>query len=310
MVDYSGRRFDHYKLLSQKHEGSSTAVYHAYDEHLKRDVAIKVLRTDADDEASHRFFNEAHILGELDHPHIVTVLDGRNAVVLDERGEKVSVPYIVLKYAKHETLAKRYPYGQRLPMDKIMLYLDQLADALDYMHDYSNHKQCKVLLHLDIKPANVLLSSRDNVLIADFDNAKFVTSSPQRESSSIWTDQGVRGTPGYTAPERYDNLDMPTTDQYAVGVMLYEWFAGQAPFRGTTSQIIDKHLYQQPPPLHTIVPDISPAIEDVVLTALHKNPYARYRNLHELYYALDQARRTNTSRSRSLFALFHSLNLQ
>ena len=198
-----------------------------------------------------------------------------------------------MDYAPNGSLAERHPHGEILHIDTIMQYLEQIVDALQYIHD------CRLdnrrLVHQDIKPANILLGTNDEILISDFGIARFVQNTRPRAVSA--SEEDWVGTVIYMAPERFRGRPSPATDQYALGIILYEWLTGSYPFYGTITEIVQQQLYTPPPPLREISPDISPAVEQVVLKALRKDPHTRFKSVWELLLALDEARHPSFPRS-------------
>ena len=167
-----------------------------------------------------------------------------------------------MRYAPNGSLRLRYPKGTLLPLDSIVSYIKQVADALQYAHEQR-------LIHRDIKPENMLLGQRNEVLLSDFGIALIA------QSSDLQNKQGVVGTVYYMAPEQLQGKPRLAIDQYALGVVAYEWISGTRPFNGTYAEIVTQHLSTSPPLLREKVPDISLAIEKVVLTALEKDPHQR-----------------------------------
>ncbi len=292
MTNYEGWQFDQYILHRLIGRGGFSDVYRAWDDNLNRWVAIKVLHKDLSDKELEKFFEEARIMANLRHPHIITVFEF-NFVEVRQLNRYRKIPYFVMDYAPNGSLAQRHPHAEILPMDTIMQYLEQIVDALEYIHNYrrDNHR----LVHQDIKPANILLGANDEILISDFGIARFVQNT-RSQAISISEEDWV-GTAIYMAPERFRGQPSPATDQYALGIILYEWLTGSYPFYGTNTEIMRQQLYNSPPPLRNISPDISPAVEQVVLKALRKNPHTRFKSVQELLSALDEARHPSFPRS-------------
>ena len=149
------------------------------------------------------------------------------------------------------------------------------------------------LVHLDIKPANMLVGADYEILLSDFGIARFIQNTHRQRIHPMedWV-----GTVMYMGPERFGGQVSPATDQYALGIILFEWLTGASPFYGTNRQIIWRHINTAPPSLRESCPDILPAIEQVVLKALSKNPSNRFRNVQELLTALDEARHISLPR--------------
>ncbi len=285
MTGYEGWQFDQYFLDLLIGRGGFADVYRAWDTNLNRWVAIKILQKGLTEKGIRKFFKEARITASLNHPHIVTVFEF-NLVEVFQFNRYRKVPYFVMSYAPNGSLAKRHPHGVLLDMDIIMEYMEQIVDALEYIHN--NRPGKRSLIHLDIKPANILLGIDNKVLICDFGIARFAQiTRPYVISAS---DKDWVGTVMYMAPERFEGMASPATDQYALGIMLFEWLTGEYPFYGSKSEIIHQQIHTPPPSLRAIAPDISTAVEQVVLKALSKNPDARFKSVRELFLALDEAR--------------------
>lgn len=284
MTNFEGWRFEQYTLDWLIGQGGFADVYRAWDDNLSRWVAIKVLRKRLTNDDLKNFFKEARIMANLRHPHIVTVFTFNFIRVL-ELGRYRKIPYLVMDYAPNGSLAERHLHGELLHIDTILWYLKQIVGALSYIH--SCRQDGRGLVHQDVKPANILLGMNDEVLISDFGIARFVQNA-RLQLSSIFDNEWV-GTAIYMAPELFRGQASPATDQYALGIMLFEWLTGRYPFYGTNAEIRWHQIHTPPPSLRTISSDISPAVEQVVLKTLHKNPRSRYKNVSEMLAALEEA---------------------
>jgi serine/threonine protein kinase len=140
------------------------------------------------------------------------------------------------------------PRGKPLPIPSIISYVKQIADALQYAHD-------EKLIHRDVKPENMLVGRRKEVLLSDFGIALIA------QSTSSQSKQEVIGTVTYMAPEQLQGKPRPASDQYALGVVVYEWLCGDSPFHGSFTEIASQHLFVPPPPLREKLPTITPTIE-------------------------------------------------
>jgi len=158
----------------------------------------------------------------------------------------------------------------------VVVYVRQLASALDYAH------QAK-LIHRDIKPENMLLGRTKEVLLSDFGLVLIA------QSSRSQTKKEMAGTIPYMAPEQLQGKPRPASDQYSLGIVVYEWLAGERPFQGTFAEIASQHLLTPPPSLHQRLPDIPPALENVVLKALAKDSQERFASVQEFALALEKA---------------------
>lgn len=181
-----------------------------------------------------------------------------------------------MDYAVNGTLRQHHPKGIRLPPSSIVPYVKQVAEALQYAHD-------EKLIHRDIKPENMLLGRRNEILLSDFGIALVA------QSSRYQNTQDVIGTASSMAPEQIQGKPRPASDQYALGIVVYEWLSGDRPFHGSFTEIALQHVMAPPPPLREKVPELSPAFEQVVLTALAKDPHHRFMNVLAFANALEQA---------------------
>ena len=267
MADSVGQRLGNYRLVSLLGQGGFAQVYLGEHQRLGTQAAIKLLSTHLSDYEVEKFLAEARTIARLEHPHIIRILD------FDVEQD---VPFLVMSYASNGTMRRRYPKGTRLPLDIILTYLKQAADALQYAH-------AAKLVHRDIKPENMLLSRHNEMLLSDFGIAIVAHSS---RSQSM---QEIIGTISYMAPEQIQGKPRPASDQYALGVIAYEWLCGSHPFHGTTAEIATQHLHADPPPLRELIPGMPPAIEAVVHKALEKDPHRRFASVQEFATAFEQA---------------------
>ncbi len=255
-----GDEFAGYEIMTRIGSGGMATVYQAYHRRLDRHVAIKILHETfvRDDSFLERFEREARIIARLEHPHIVPIYD---------YAEFEGQPYIVMKFIEGGTL-KRRAIKEGIALDDMVSMMSLLADALTYAHE-------KGVLHRDIKPSNILIDERELPYISDFGLARIA----QVGDSTISHDM-MLGTPFYISPEqgRGERDLTPATDVYAFAVILYELLAGQVPFGGDTAYaIVHEHIYTPPtPPSHVNV-ELSPALDDVLLKALAKQPSQRYQ---------------------------------
>jgi serine/threonine protein kinase/streptogramin lyase len=267
MADRVGQQLGHYRLMRLIGQGAFAEVYLGEHIHLGNRAAIKVLHAHlASRDEVEQFRTEARQMVELIHTHIVRVLDF---------GIEAGTPYLVMDYAPNGTLRQRHPRGTLLSLETILPYVHQIAGGLQYAHD-------EQLIHRDIKPENLLLGRRNGILISDFGIA---TVSSTRYNGP----QNVAGTVSYMAPEQLQGQPQYASDQYALGIVVYEWLTGTVPFRGSWLEVASQHSLRPPPPLRGIVPTIPPAVEDVVLMALAKDPSRRFSSIWEFATALKQA---------------------
>src|SRR5579863_4874058 len=272
MVDRVGQQLGNYRLLRLLGQGGQASVYLGEHIYLKSQAAVKVLGIALSEEEQIAFFQEAQALARLNHPHIVRVLD----FALQD-----GLPFLVMEYATQGTLRQRHPGGTRLPLDVILPYIQQITSALQYTHD-----QC--LIHRDVKPENMLLRSQDHVLLSDFG---LVVGSHQSlyPNATEPMAQSLSGTAPYLSPEQLRGKAGPASDQYALAVVVYEWICGKPPFQGPFLEVAVQQISVPPPPLREQLPEISPAIEEVVLRALAKEPERRFASIEDFALALQDA---------------------
>ena len=267
MADRTGQQLGNYQLIRLLGKGGFAEVYLGEQVHLGTQAAVKVLSTEIIPEEVEQFRTEARTIARLTHPHIVGVLDF---------GVQEGVPYLVMQYAPGGTLRQRFPPGSQHTPATLLPYVQQVASALQHAH---THK----LIHRDIKPENMLLDGQESVLLSDFGIAVLAL------SSRMHAPQEVAGTAAYMAPEQITGEAQFASDQYALGIVLYEWLTGERPFHGSLTEVYAKHLHAAPPPLRAKAPDLSPAVEDVVLTALAKDPQERFKSMQVFATAFEGA---------------------
>lgn len=268
MTYQMGQKLGNYRLVRLLGAGGFAEVYLGKHIYLHTLAAIKVLQIQMTDEAVQKFLKEARIIANLEHPNIVRVLEF--AI------EKNHKPYLVMHYAQHGTLRQLYPRHQQLSPATILPHLKQIASALQYAH---THK----IIHRDVKPENMLLDAQNNVLLSDFGLALEAHSSHHRKPM----DQA--GTTSYMAPEQFKGQPCAASDQYALGIVLYEWLTGTLPFKGTNLVVAVKHTREEPQPLTEHVPALPAEINTVVLKALKKDPQERYQHVQDFVDAFEEA---------------------
>lgn len=267
MADLVGQQLGNYRLIRILGEGGFAKVYLGEHIHLGTQAGIKVLHTQLTNDDIEQFRTEARMIAHLVNPNIVRVLDF---------GVEGKTPFLVMDYAPNGTLRQRHPKGIRLPLETIVSYVKQVADALQYAH---NEK----LIHRDVKPENMLLGRRGEILLSDFGIALLA------QSSRYQNVQDMAGTMAYMAPEQIQGKPRPASDQYSLGIVVYEWLSGDRPFHGSFTEIVGQHLSVPPPPLRSRVPTISPNVEQVVMIALAKEPKQRFVSVRAFATALEQA---------------------
>ncbi len=267
MTERIGQKLGNYHLMRLLGEGGFAEVYLGEHIHLGTKAAIKILHTQLTADDVDIFRNEARTIAQLEHPHIVRVLDF---------GVEAKTPFLVMGYATNGTLRQRHPKGTRLTPMTVLLYVKQIADALEYAHD-------EKVIHRDVKPENMLIGKRQEILLSDFGIAVMAQSSRYQNA------QDMAGTITYMAPEQIQGKPRPASDQYSLGIVIYEWLSGTRPFHGSLTEMVGQHLSASPPPLREKLPTISPAVEEVVMRALAKDPKERFAKVSDLAMALEQA---------------------
>lgn len=269
MNNYSERQLGNYRLLKLLGEGGFAYVYLGQHIYLQKQAAIKVLRTRLEKNGLETFLKEARVIASLEHPNIIRVL---------EFGVDGQEPYLVMDYAMQGSLRHHYPQGMRLPLSVILPYVRQVAEALQYAHE-------RGFVHRDIKPENLLLGSSGNVLLSDFGIATVLQSASQGT--------GMAGTAAYMAPEQLQGKPGAASDQYALAITTYEWLCGFTPFRGSFAEVCSQHLFVPTPSLLTFDPTIPVSINNVLQTALAKDPQQRFASVRLFAEALAQASNSN-----------------
>jgi len=267
MVNRAGQQLGNYRLVRLLGRGSFAEVYLGGHRYLKTEAAVKVLHAQLAASDAENFLNEAQIIARLVHPQIVRILDF---------DVQEGTAFIVMDYASNGTLRQRHQSGEIVPLKLIVNYVRQTADALQYAHDQK-------LIHRDIKPENMLIGRRNEVLLSDFGIAQVA------QSTLFEKTQPMAGTVGYMAPEQLHGRARFASDQYALGIIVYEWLSGNRPFQGSFFEVASQHMYAPPTPLSSQIPWISPAVESVVMTAIAKDPLQRFASVSAFANALEQA---------------------
>ena len=269
MIDRNriGQQLGNYRLVRLLGQGGFADVYLGEHVYLKTQAAMKVLHAQITGENMEGFVTEAQTIARLKHPHIIRVLDF---------GVQDTLPYLVMDYAPKGTLRQLHPRGSRLPLAMIVAYVKQIAPALHYAHSQK-------LIHRDIKPENMLLGPNNEILISDFGIATMA------QSSRYQLTQDIVGTVAYMAPEQIQGKPRPVSDEYALGIVIYEWLTGSCPFQGSFTEIASQHVFAAAPSLQEKLPTLSPDVEKVIMMALAKDPQQRFANLQAFANALEQA---------------------
>lgn len=257
-----------YHIENEVGRGGMGIVYRATDPMLNRPVAIKLLapHLGANPESLARFHREAELIAALKHTNIATVY---------EFGEHNGQPYLVLEWVEGRTMQEVVAQANTLSLDRVLYISAQLANALDYAHQQG-------VIHRDLKPSNILIDANDKVTIVDFGLALL------DNGSSLTATGALVGTPLYMSPEQIQGNPIDgRSDQYSLGIILYEMLAGQPPFTATpTSALFHQQLFLPPPSVLEIDPTLPVAVDRALTRALSKSPHDRYVTSAEFQLAL------------------------
>ena len=270
MQNYVGQQIDRYRIIERLGMGGMAVVYKAFDTRLERDVALKLIRVDEIPASQHerlmkRFEREAKAMAKFSHPNIVPVYD---------YGEVDGSPYLVMEYIPGGTMKDKT--GQPVPVEIALSWIAPIADALAYAHEFG-------VVHRDVKPSNILFDQKGRPILTDFGVAKVLETD---EATLTGAGMGV-GTPEYMAPEQWRGKTCPETDQYALGVVLYELLTGQKPYTADTPAAII--LQQANEPLQApsgLVQGIPESIEKVLYKSMALDSKDRYESMGEFARAL------------------------
>jgi TolB-like protein/tRNA A-37 threonylcarbamoyl transferase component Bud32/Flp pilus assembly protein TadD len=259
-----------YRVERELGRGGMATVYLAHDLKHDRRVALKVLRPElAHALGPERFLREIRLTAQLDHPHILALLDS---------DEADGILYYAMPYVEGESLRDRLTREKQLPVGEALQIARDVADALSCAHVHG-------IVHRDIKPENVLLAGR-HARVADFGIARALSAA----GTETLTETGLAiGTPAYMSPEQAGgerDLD-GRSDVYALGCVLYEMLAGHPPFTGRTAyEILARHSMDAVPSLAAARPTVSPELERTIATALAKSPADRFLTAAQFAEAL------------------------
>ncbi len=272
MADQFPEEFGKYKIIEEIGRGGFADVYKAIDTTLNRTVALKFLEPRLLREPTfvERFQREAQLAANLRHPNIV---------IIHEFAWEAGAVYMAMEFLEGRTLKEVILEEGALPLRRIVNMVGQITSALDYAHR-------RGLVHRDIKPSNIMVGADDHVTVMDFGIAKAAT------LTALTTTGRIFGTPEYMSPEQAEGLEEPDarSDVYSLGVVIYEMVTGKVPFSGATPLSIMRGHADKPPPRPSEVnPDVSPAVEAVLLRALAKKREERYQSAGEMARALEEA---------------------
>jgi serine/threonine protein kinase len=255
------KKIGKYVIINKVGKGSTGTVYLSHDPYYRRDVAIKVYNIEEDTDADRArvsrkmFFNEAHMVGMLQHPNIMPIYDA---------GEEAGKYYVVTEHIQGaRTLAAYCRPDNLLRVGDVVEIIYKCAKALHYAHS-------RGVIHRDIKPSNIMLTTDNDVRIIDFGIAICTDS----EVSRI---EGIAGSPSYMSPEQVQSEELTSrSDIYSLGAVLYELLTGFRPFRADNlSKLLHQIVYATPPPIHTYRDDLPEELEHVVAMCMQKDPGKR-----------------------------------
>lgn len=279
-----GKQIGRYRFERLVGRGGMGEVYLAVDPRIQQQVAVKVLQAEMSAyptmnvaREAERFRREASAIANLRHPHIVPLYD-YNETSVDE----APMTYLVIPYYREGSFASwlRRRGPSLLPMEDVVYFVRQAADALQYAHNQQ-------VIHRDVKPSNFLIDpgedpNRPNLLLADFGISKFALGTTNSGTQSV-------GTLTYMPPEQLNGRPTYASDQYALAIMTYELLVGHPPFEGPPPVVIRQHIEDQPQPPSLLNPGLPRAVDHVLLRALEKKPENRYPTISEFARALQQA---------------------
>lgn len=272
------KRFGRYEMVAELGRGAMGVVYKALDPQIGRTVAVKTVslsgqEPDEEKEFRLRFNHEAQAAGRLHHPGIVAIFDvGENP----ENGD----PYIVLEYVAGESLNRILSREKKLPLDRALQLVEEVAAALDYAH-------AQGVIHRDIKPGNILINEDGHAKIADFGIAKL--------NLAHFTLPGkVLGTPAYMSPEQLSGEGVDgRSDLFSLGVILYAMVAGHSPFQGdSATTVCFKVANREPVAASALDLTLPRELDEVIARAMAKNPEERYQRGAELAEDVRQLQQT------------------
>jgi serine/threonine protein kinase len=270
MSGLAGRNLGDYQLLEQIGKGGMASVYRAQDLVNERTVAVKVLTPQLalEPDFKARFEREAQVLRGLEHPSIVPILD---------YGEADGIAYIVMPFMEVGGLNDRLKNGP-LEVREGARIIDQISSALQYAHDAG-------VIHRDVKPNNILIDEEGNAWLSDFGFAHV------HDATMSLTGSALIGTPAYMAPEQVQGEPVsPLSDQYALGVILYQISTGYLPYNADTPMAIAiKHATEPLPRPREVNPNLPDSIEAVLIKALDKDPSNRFESVTELNQSFQAA---------------------
>jgi serine/threonine protein kinase len=251
-----------YVIINKVGRGSTGSVYLSHDPYFRRDVAIKVYNIESDEDAARAkiarkmFFNEAHMVGMLQHPNILPIYDA---------GEENGQYYVVTEHIQGARTLEVYCRPDNLlRIDDVVKIIYKCAKALHYAHK-------RGVIHRDIKPGNIMLTTDNDVRIIDYGIAIL-------KDADISRIQGIAGSPSYMSPEQVQSLEITSrSDLYSLGAVMYELLTGFRPFRASSlSRLLHQIVHATAVPIHALRPDVPKGLDALVCSALCKDPEKRF----------------------------------
>ncbi len=270
----SGQVFGRYRIDGLLGRGGMGAVYHAYDFHLHRSVALKVpfFKRGYSEEVVQRFLREARAVARLSHANLCRVFD---VGVID------GTLFLTMEFVEGQSLEQLFPPDETMPEADVVATVRQVALALQEAHECG-------IIHRDLKPANIMRNAKGQPILMDFGLAREV----DNEVSDLTKDGALLGTPAYMSPEQirgHSHEIGPATDVYGLGVVMYRLLTGRRPFEGTLTAIAAAIPTEIPITPRELCHTIHPAIEAICLKAMAKRPVDRFASAAEMAAALDHA---------------------
>jgi serine/threonine protein kinase len=253
-----------YVIINEIGQGSTGTVYLSHDPYFGRDVAIKVYDIQSDEDpkrakvARKMFFNEAHMVGMLQHPNILPIYDA---------GDENDQYYVVTEHIQGARTLEAYCRPDNLlRIDDVVKIIYRCAKALHYAHK-------RGVVHRDIKPGNIMLTTENDVRIIDFGIAIL-------NDADISKIEGIAGSPSYMSPEQVKSAEVSSaSDLYSLGAVMYELVTGVRPFRASSlTRLMNQIIYATAAPIHTLRAEVPEELEKIVTVALQKDPAKRHAN--------------------------------
>jgi eukaryotic-like serine/threonine-protein kinase len=270
-----GKTIGHYEIAEKLGEGGMGVVYKARDNRLDRFVALKFLpqQLNASEADKARFIQEAKSASALNHPNVCTIHD-----IQEFQGQL----FLVMEFVDGQTLREK-AQSSIFTLKSAIDFGIQIADGLAAAHE-------KGIVHRDIKPENIMVRKDGIVQIMDFGLAKL------RGISRLTKEGSTVGTAGYMSPEQVQGQEAdPRSDIFSLGVVLYEMFTKELPFKGVHETAVSYEIVNvDPPPMSALKPDVDPALDTIVLECLAKEPSERYQSVAEVAKELRRFKREST----------------